>query len=184
MGNAPQAKKSVKKWYFIEKMLFFCAPQAKNFWVKKWIFYKKAPHYKKAPPLLCTLGSKGGAFLTLIHLINYYWCSLKGELNQLAGRCAELTSSDKITHRPRQTILVAILIMLGTFPNTFLKNFMRFWRAGVHDLQWNSNEKAKIITFWAVLDFKKFIFKFSRHTGTPNLVRWQQKAQKWTYQKV
>ena len=53
-------KKSAKKWYFIEKMLFFCAPQAKNFWVKKWIFYKKAPHYKKAPPLLCTLGSKGG----------------------------------------------------------------------------------------------------------------------------
>ena len=28
-------KKSVKKWYCIEKMLFFCAPQAKNFWVKK-----------------------------------------------------------------------------------------------------------------------------------------------------
>ena len=110
-------------------------------------------------------------------------CSLKSELNQLAGRCAELISSAKITHRSRQTMLGAILITLRTFQNTFLKNFVRFWRPGVPNLQWNSNGNPKMTTFWTVLDFPSFIFKFIMHTGTHNLVGWQQKAQKWTYQK-
>ena len=47
----------------LKKSCFFCAPQAKNFGVKKLIFYKKAPHYKKAPPIMYPRLNRGGAFL-------------------------------------------------------------------------------------------------------------------------